>query len=348
MAALAARLLRIDDRPGFLERAVRRQWPLYLFILFLFALHVWALPTGAPPFAKTLPTVFERMMIFVVFTSFALPLVMLYYCGSAKQMMRRGLVRLRDPHDMLDVFVALFAVSFSISTFPIFKMQIPNMVPFIWDEAFTTIDRVLHGGIDPWRYTQWIWGYGWGTVVVDKLYYLWFPVVFVSVTFAALMSPSSVLRNRVIYAHLGAWWVLGIAMATPLSSVGPILHPRLLGDPTFVPLVDALEAIRPGLTTIEIRDMLWNAYLGLPTKSLGGISAMPSLHNALCVLLLLAARHIGRNWTVLATVFCVLIFLGSVHLGWHYAIDGYVAALAMLGVWKGAGWLAERTTPGKA
>ena len=345
MTALAARFLRLDDRPGWLERALRRQWPLWAMLVALVALRTFAMPDDGRALVDTVRTVVERAVIFACLTLPVLAIAMLHHTGSIRAMGTRGLARLKDPQDVVNVAACLVLLSLSIHTFPSFKILIPQLVPFAWDGWFTDLDRALHFGRDPWLWLQPVLGYGQATVWLDRIYYLWFPVVFVPVAFAAFMPSTSVLRNRVIYAHVGAWWLLGIIMATGLSSVGPIFHPQLTGEDTFAPLVAALEAVPGGLTTLEVRDMLWGHYRGEKVASIGGISAMPSLHNALAVMLVLAARHVGRVLTVLATIFALTIFVGSIHLGWHYAIDGYVAAIAMLAVWKLAGRLAERTTP---
>jgi hypothetical protein len=41
----------------------------------------------------------------------------------------------------------------------------------------------------------------------------------------------------------------------------------------------------------------------------------------------------------LMTAYALMIWIGSVHLGWHYATDGLVGVLMMLGLWKAAGHL---------
>jgi hypothetical protein len=51
---------------------------------------------------------------------------------------------------------------------------------------------------------------------------------------------------------------------------------------------------------------------------------------------------------MLLTLFAAVIFVGSIHLGWHYAVDGYVSALAVAGIWYGVGWLLNRRRGGAA
>lgn len=228
-----------------------------------------------------------------------------------------------------------------ILTFPSFKSNIPVFHPYSWDPFLTSFDRILHFGHSPWQLLASLTGYGSATVLFDKLYYLWFPVIFMAVGVAAMTPGESALRHRFLMSFSASWIIIGVLLATWLSSVGPIFHDRLLGtDSEFATLVASLERINAviPLRTMEVREQLWQAYTGQSRSIVSGISAMPSMHNAICVLMFLAARHIHRYLAIAAAAYAVLIFLGSVHLGWHYASDGYVSAIIVALIWKAAGW----------
>ena len=92
-----------------------------------------------------------------------------------------------------------------------------------------------------------------------------------------------------------------------------------------------------------VREALWLDYKMVFEGTISGISAMPSLHNAMCVLLFLAARNIDRRLAAAAAIFALLIFIGSVHLGWHYAIDAYISLFGVLVIWKLAGFLTSKS-----
>ena len=66
-----------------------------------------------------------------------------------------------------------------------------------------------------------------------------------------------------------------------------------------------------------------------------GISAMPSMHNALYLLLIwMLYDRFGASWQLgLALIFELVVFVASVHLGWHYAMDGIVSAVLVPPVW---------------
>jgi hypothetical protein len=68
--------------------------------------------------------------------------------------------------------------------------------------------------------------------------------------------------------------------------------------------------------------------------------------------MVLLARRVNRTLGWAYAVFALLILVGSVHLAWHYAIDGYFSAIAVLLVWWGSGrtvrWWRARLTEVKA
>jgi membrane-associated phospholipid phosphatase len=71
----------------------------------------------------------------------------------------------------------------------------------------------------------------------------------------------------------------------------------------------------------------------------GGISAMPSLHVAIVVLIGLCFRFRLPRWQWGAWTYAGVIFVGSIHLGWHYASDGLVGALGAWAIWRGTGFI---------
>jgi hypothetical protein len=85
------------------------------------------------------------------------------------------------------------------------------------------------------------------------------------------------------------------------------------------------------LWAVSTQDALWNGYAhgGL----LQGISAMPSMHNATTLLIVLACWHLSKFVRFLTVGLAVLIFIGSIHLGWHYAVDAYLAWAITLAIW---------------
>ncbi len=241
----------------------------------------------------------------------------------------------------LSVSAALGA-ALLMNSFAHFKSSIGGFRDYKLDPFFAHLDRSVHFGIDPWRITEMAFGYGPATWVIDNLYYLWFFAVFLPLG-AAIVSPPSPLRHRFLISYALVWAGLGIVIATLCASGGPIFYDRLVGGiSSFTPLVDALIGVDAefGLKTMAVREVLWDTFAKGASTTISGISAMPSVHNAMCVLLVLAARHISRRLTILAAIFAMIIFVGSVHLGWHYAIDAYASMLAVPVIWKVAGWLA--------
>ena len=73
-----------------------------------------------------------------------------------------------------------------------------------------------------------------------------------------------------------------------------------------------------------------------------GVSAMPSMHNAIAVLYGLTPCAWRSRIRIAAWTFATLIFVGSIHLGWHYAVDGIIAGLMMAGIWYAAGRYLDR------
>jgi hypothetical protein len=58
------------------------------------------------------------------------------------------------------------------------------------------------------------------------------------------------------------------------------------------------------------------------------------MHVASSVLLALGAYQINKKVGILLWCFAIIIMIASVHLAWHYAVDGYVALVVTVVIWK--------------
>ncbi len=250
------------------------------------------------------------------------------------------------PSNLARALPTVLLVGVFMFTFPSFKSQIPAFNPFSWDPAIASFDRMLHFGHAPWELVADVTGYGTFTSRIDHFYYLWFPVIFTTTAAVALIPGDSDVRHRFLLSFILSWIVIGCVLAVAFSSVGPIYFDRLNGGTSeFTALVAQLEAVnaKTALQTLVVRDQLWQAYTAPSNEVISGISAMPSMHNAVCVLMFLAARHAGKLLAWAAGLFALAIFVGSVHLGWHYAADGYLSALIVACIWKFTGWHVKQT-----
>jgi PAP2 superfamily len=256
---------------------------------------------------------------------------------------RRMLYRHR--HWLMRGALFMLMVLYFAYAFMSFKKAIPSYVPYYADPWLAAWDRAIFG-TDPWRITHSMIG-GYGTVVIDRVYALWFPIMMLYVGWFCF-TRDQFLQLRGLLTYVLAWAVLGNFVALGLSSVGPCFYERFYADPQFAPMMAQLQAIHSEHALFAPRAM---DYLidSIGKDRLGaGISAMPSLHVAIAFLCLLVAWEYGRHWwaKLVSFLFFVAILVGSVHLGWHYAVDGIVSIVVTGLIWWGTGrfvrWVEKR------
>jgi hypothetical protein len=213
-------------------------------------------------------------------------------------------------HRALGLLIACLSLAALLSTFWAFKKVLPAFSPFVWDPPMMRLDRALHFGADPWALLQPLLGHPAVTFVLDRLYYLWF--IFIPLMIAWM----GWTRDR----QLRMQFLLTYALC---------LMGYLYGVHAQIPL-----------NALHMQEWLWSGYAGLAPSE--GISAMPSLHVALAVLYPLVGFRVNRWLGAAFVLYALVILLGSIHLGWHYAIDGYVSAIAVIAIWKLVGYFLDR------
>jgi len=262
-----------------------------------------------------------------------------------------GLMRyLRDrfgsPALAAGTLLPILVLPLLMGSFGTLKMLLPLARPFAWDDWLAAADRMLFFGYQPWQFTHALFGSAALTQWIDYSYSLWVALLFAAVLFYALLA-RRYDRARFFLAFGAAWLLIGVAGAYLFASAGPC-YAALVGAqsaPEFAPLMEKLKAIHEGgarLEAYEWQSVLWNHHVAQRYGFAMGISAMPSMHNAITVLYALSLAGAARPARLAAWGFVALIFIGSIHLGWHYAVDGIAAGLMMWGIWLAAGAFLDR------
>jgi hypothetical protein len=239
--------------------------------------------------------------------------------------------------------VILMPVFFSV--FASLKGLIPEINPFGWDVAFARWDRFVHGGVDPWRILQPVFGHPFATFLLDLVYCSWFYVLQLICIWQAFSIARPRLRMQFFLTFLLVWVLLGNVGAVILSSAGPCFYDLLVGEPgPYQPLMGYLQDASGqfSLWSLDMQRQLWWWYRN-PTLSIaGGISAMPSIHVAMAFLLALVCWRTHRALGIALGAYAALILIAAVHLGWHYAIDGYAGIAGTYAIWRAVGWVLAR------
>jgi hypothetical protein len=235
---------------------------------------------------------------------------------------------------------ALVAIPFFFGAFTTLKSAVSFYQGFHWDQQLDLVDRWLHGGYAPWELLQPLLGQPIVTAGISTLYATWFFVIALVWTWQAVSMSNPALRARFLASMVLTWIVFGSLLANLLSSAGPCYFGRVTGlaDP-YAPLMDYLRQTDEvhSVWALTAQEMLWAAHSASRIGLGAGISALPSMHVAIVLLVALLLCRTNRLAGLLAILYGIGIALGSVHLGWHYALDGYVGGFGALAVWYAVG-----------
>lgn len=235
----------------------------------------------------------------------------------------------------LPLFANLIIFMFA---FTAFKANIPVFVPFSWDVTFDQWDKAIHFGHRPWELLQPVLGHAPVTWALNVNYNLWFFTMNLFWVHYAFIAVPGKERTRFFLAFMLITAVIGTLLATVFSSAGPAYYTRLgLTPDPYADLMAYLHTVKQvyPLWALDTQDMLW-AYKQ-EGSVFGGISAMPSIHNATALLFVLAVWNKSPVLRAIMIVHAALIFIASIHLGWHYAVDTYIAWPIAVALWSVAG-----------
>jgi hypothetical protein len=248
-----------------------------------------------------------------------------------------------------DYFVSLIWPPIMFATlmagFNAFKQMILSQYAFRFDPLFADIDRALFLGQDPWVVTHAVFGSPLATTILDHFYHGWYAPMALGVIICAwLPADSWRLRTQYLLSYIGIWLGLGSIFASLTPSAGPIYYPALIGPyPSFSEMIAQLESIDKiyELRALDLQALLLSTLGSHELTPGAGISAMPSVHNALAVLFAIAAFRINRFFGWVMAIYAFVIWIGSIHLGWHYAIDGIVSLILTICLWRACGTMTD-------
>ena len=224
------------------------------------------------------------------------------------------LKRARQNRRLLSVVAfGMLLAGLNMITFMWIKALLNYMIPFWADPHLARLDHALFG-TDPWRLFTFL------NVTPLAIFYHrgWFALMIIMLLQVLAARPSRE-KTAVLLTYFLLWSVFGPAVHAILPAAGPVFFHQLGYGDAFLPLVMEPETQRAA-------DYLWSFYVKGGFGAGAGISAMPSLHIATTVWMVIASYSFAPKLLWPVTAAAILIFLLSISLGWHYAIDGIVGA----------------------
>jgi PAP2 superfamily len=228
---------------------------------------------------------------------------------------------------------ALF-VPFQV-TFQSLKIAIGHFVGFPWDAPLARVDEVLHGG-PAWHLVSSIIAMPRVMNVTMPIYQAgWTCVLFVFLVWLA-WSHDRVLRMRGLLSLILAWIVGGTMLAWIFASAGPCFS----SEPQYRELIARFDSF--GFILADLQRQHWAAQQDQLWSPFAGVSAFPSMHVTVAVLMAIVVSARSRRVGLAFWTFAIFVQVWSVVLGWHYAIDGYAGGFIAAGCWRLGGLLVPK------
>jgi PAP2 superfamily len=293
---------------------------------------------------------FVSLLVFAVFASaFSMVIIQFFFVATVdksdkpiKDLFERMKALFRHRDMMMRGIPMFLSLLIFMYAFTLFKANISRLIPFSWDVTFDHLDQVVHFGTRPWEWLQPVFGNIAGTLVLNVNYNIWFMVMQMFLVYFAFLQSPGIERTRFFLSFFLICSVGGSLAAILFSSAGPCYFGLITAvESPYAPLMQYLHELNKvvAIWAVDTQEMLWQ--LRDEGSVMGGISAMPSVHNATALLFVLTTWNKSNRLRNLLIVHMILIFLGSVHLGWHYAVDAYFAWALTLVLWIAAHHIAK-------
>lgn len=235
----------------------------------------------------------------------------------------------------------LFSKSLIASVNPLVRME--------WDVDFAAWDKWIHFGSYPHQYIIPLVNRLNLGIFLDRAYYGWLVVMTMVAWFCIFADMRLHRRLRFLWVYFLSWALLGTLAATIFSSAGPLFYATFFNavDNPYEFITVNMRGLhqQSSLFADTARRLLLRWHNNSTLFDPNAISAMPSMHIALCWLFVLYAREFGKMQCLVALGFCAVIFTGAVYFGFHYAVDGYVSIMAVSLLWWGMGKHLDRHYP---
>jgi len=250
-----------------------------------------------------------------------------------------------SPFSMLRVFVCFICIYLVIVVFGSVKSLIGLVLtPHGHDYLFIAIEKFIHGGRLPHEYFGFVFENSTWLYSIDFLYGLWFFLMYVILAGIVFQPPGTPGRMQYIVSFCLCWTIIGNVLAALGASAGPIFWEYYLPDPnpyeSLLATLDQLEGERNMFCT-RFRDAMLYMMHNDRLVDMNGPAALPSVHVAMATLFTLYSWKYCRVLFIPTLIYLVIIQLGSFLLSWHYALDGYVGAAAMVAIWLVVGRYVE-------
>ena len=241
---------------------------------------------------------------------------------------------LLKPHNLWGLIIFNVLMPPMAWTYSNIKQAIPNHNYFSWDIILYKLDKLLLGGHSPWKILLPILDHPLIMQTLETSYLLWFIVVAVFSTYMIFL-PNRQLRQQYFINYFLCWIIGGCLMATIFSSAGPCYIDKITGIsaiPTDLQVyLTKFRSLSNYLSYPMTQDFLW----GIQQHSnkhvtLAGISAFPSLHVTMSLLIANTTAKINQTFGKIAYCYALIIIVSSVALGWHYLADTLGAILVLL------------------